>query len=68
MKAKLFVKKGCSGCDEVKKAVGDKVQVFDADTVDGRAEADYYEVDTFPKLIMYTGCTKQIGKYLEILG
>jgi glutaredoxin len=53
---KLFTKNDCGKCDYVKERMPKnlKVQIINADTVDGLAEAAYYEIveKTFPVLIV----------------
>jgi glutaredoxin len=52
---KLFTKDDCGKCDYVKERIPKdlKIQIINADTVDGLAEAAYYEIieKTFPVLI-----------------
>ncbi|MCL2785902.1 MAG: hypothetical protein FWD81_01585 [Methanomassiliicoccaceae archaeon] len=52
---KLFTKNDCQKCDHVKERMpkGIKIEVINADTVDGLAEAAFYEIveKTFPVLI-----------------
>jgi glutaredoxin len=53
---KLFTKDNCGKCEHVKERMpkGLKIQIINADTVDGLAEAAYYEIveKTFPVLIV----------------
>ncbi|MCL2142858.1 MAG: glutaredoxin family protein [Methanomassiliicoccaceae archaeon] len=53
---KLFTKDNCGKCEHVKERMpkGLKIQVINADTVDGLAEAAYYEIveKTFPVLVI----------------
>ena len=52
---KLFTKDNCGKCEHVKERMpkGLKVTLINADTVDGLAEAAYYEIveKTFPVLV-----------------
>jgi glutaredoxin len=53
---KLFTKDNCGKCEHVKERMpkGLKIQIINADTVDGLAEAAYYEIveKTFPVLVV----------------
>ncbi|MCL1983941.1 MAG: hypothetical protein FWG58_00915 [Methanomassiliicoccaceae archaeon] len=53
---KLFTKDNCGKCEHVKERMPKnlKVQIVNADTVDGLAEAAYYEIveKTFPVLVI----------------
>jgi glutaredoxin len=53
---KLFAKDNCGKCEHVKERMpkGLKIQIINADTVDGLAEAAYYEIveKTFPVLVV----------------
>jgi len=55
-KLKLFTKNDCGKCEHVKERMpkGIKIQVINADTVDGLAEAAFYEIveKTFPVLVV----------------
>ena len=52
---KLFTKNACGKCDHVKERMPKdlEIQIINADTVDGLAEAAYYEIveETFPVLV-----------------
>ncbi|MDR2866028.1 MAG: glutaredoxin [Methanomassiliicoccaceae archaeon] len=52
---KLFTKDNCGKCEHVKERMpkGLKVKIINADTIDGLAEAAYYEIveKTFPVLV-----------------
>jgi glutaredoxin len=52
---KLFTKDDCGKCDHVKERMpeGLKMKIINADTVDGLAEAAFYEIteETFPVLV-----------------
>ena len=53
---KLFTKDNCGKCEHVKERMpkGLKIEVINADTVDGLAEAAFYEIveKTFPVLVI----------------
>jgi len=53
---KLFTKNDCEKCEHVKERMpkGLKIEIINADTVDGLAEAAYYEIveETFPVLVV----------------
>jgi len=53
---KLFTKDDCGKCEHVKERMpaGLSVQIINADTVDGLAEAAFYEIveKTFPVLVV----------------
>ena len=53
---KLFTKDNCGKCEHVKERMpeGLDIQIINADTVDGLAEAAYYEIveKTFPVLVV----------------
>ncbi|MDR0778141.1 MAG: glutaredoxin [Methanomassiliicoccaceae archaeon] len=53
---KLFTKDNCGKCEHVKERMPKnlKIQIINADTVDGMAEAAYYEIleKTFPVLVV----------------
>jgi glutaredoxin len=53
---KLFTKDDCGKCEHVKQRMPKnlEVQIINADTVDGMAEAAYYEIleKTFPVLVV----------------
>jgi glutaredoxin len=52
---KLFTKDDCGKCEHVKERMpkGLKIQIINADTIDGLAEAAFYEIveKTFPVLV-----------------
>ena len=52
---KLFTKDDCGKCDHVKERMpkGLEIQIINADTVDGLAEAAFHEIveETFPVLV-----------------
>jgi len=56
MKIKIFWQKNCSRCPEAKN-VGKQlekeaeVQYFDVDSVDGLAEASYYDIASTPSIV-----------------
>jgi len=53
---KLFTKNDCEKCEHVKERMpkGLEIEIINADTVDGLAEAAYYEIveETFPVLVV----------------
>jgi len=57
MKVKIFWQKNCPHCPEAKN-IGKQlekeaeVQYFDADTVDGLAEASYYDIASTPSIVV----------------
>ena len=57
MKIKIFWQKNCPHCPEAKN-VGKqlekeaKVQYFDVDSVDGLAEASYYDIASTPSIVV----------------
>ena len=74
---KLFTKDDCQKCEHVKEKMpkGMKLQVINADTVDGLAEAAYYEIveKTFPVLIVgddevVTGALQILEKLKSLAG
>jgi len=70
----LFTKKDCQKCDHVKEKMpaGLKVMIMDAETIEGMAEAAYYEVleKDMPVLVVdeevVTGAIKIIGRLKEL--
>jgi len=57
MKIKIFWQKNCPNCPEAKN-IGKQlekeaeVQYFDVDTVDGLAEASYYDIASTPSIVV----------------
>ena len=72
----LFTKPDCQKCDHVKERIpaGVDVQFMDADTVDGMAEAAYYQILEleFPVLVVdeevVTGAIKIIDRLKKLAG
>lgn len=70
----LFTKKNCQKCDHVKEKMpaGLKLTIMDAESVDGMAEAAYYEIleKDMPILVVdeevVTGAIKIIGRLKEL--
>jgi len=57
MKIKIFWQKNCPNCPEAKNVAKQlekeaEVQYFDVDTVDGLAEASYYDIASTPSIVV----------------
>jgi len=57
MKIKIFWQKNCPNCPEAKNVAKQlekeaEVQYFDVDTVDGLAEASYYDIASTPSTVV----------------
>ena len=73
---KLFTKDNCGKCEHVKERMpkGLKIQIINADTVDGLAEAAYYEIveKPFPVLVIgdeiVSGALPIVERLNEIAG
>ena len=65
MKIKIFWQKNCLHCSEAKN-IGKQlekeaaVQYFDIDTVDGLAEASYYDIASTPSMVVLDDDDKEI--------
>jgi len=65
MKIKIFWQKNCPHCPEAKN-VGEQlekeaeVQYFDVDTVDGLAEASYYDIASTPSIVVLDNNNNEI--------
>ncbi len=72
----LFTKPDCQKCDHVKERLpaGVSVEILDAESVDGMAEAAYYEVleEEFPVLVVdeevVTGAIRILERLRSIAG
>ncbi|MDD3398568.1 MAG: hypothetical protein PHW93_03110 [Candidatus Methanomethylophilaceae archaeon] len=72
----LFTKQDCQKCDHIKERIpeGLKVEIVDAETVDGMAEAAYYEIleEDMPVLVVdeevVTGAIKITSRLKELAG
>ena len=72
----LFTKPDCQKCDHVKERMpaGLEVQIMDAETVDGLAEAAYYQIleSEFPVLVVdeevVTGAIKILDRLKNLAG
>lgn len=72
----LFTKPDCQKCDHVKERLppGLDLQIMDASTVDGMAEAAYYEIleAEFPVLVVdevvITGAIKILDRLKQLAG
>ena len=74
MTKRLFIRPGCSACDELKAGgIPDDVLVFDASTRDGMAEGAFWNVIVYPALVIDPDCDfptvltdpKEIRKAIE---
>ena len=65
MKIKIFWKKNCPHCPEAKN-IGKQleketeVQYFDVDSVDGLAEASYYDIASTPSIVVFDNNDNEI--------
>jgi len=72
----LFTKPDCQKCDHVKERLpaGVDMEILDADSVDGMAEAAYYELleEEFPVLVVdeevVTGAIRILERLRSIVG
>ena len=72
----LFTKHNCQKCDHIKERIpaGLKVEIVDAESVDGMAEAAYYEIldEDMPVLVVdeevVTGAIKITGRLKDLAG
>ncbi|MBO3802266.1 MAG: thioredoxin family protein [Candidatus Brockarchaeota archaeon] len=69
MKVKLFYREECGKCPPAKEACarleerGIKVEYFDVDTVEGMAEAAFYEVAATPTAIVVDEGGKEVASW-----
>jgi len=65
MKIKIFWQKNCPHCPEAK-SIGKQlekeaeVQYFDVDSVDGLAEASYYDIASTPSIVVFDNNDNEI--------
>ena len=65
MKIKIFWQKNCPHCPEAKNTGKQlekeaEVQYFDVDTVDGLAEASYYDIASTPSIVVLDNSDNEI--------